>query len=84
MENKNKTILKGIVVSDKMNKTIIIETSRLKQHSKYKKVYKVNRKIKVHDEKNIAKIGDEVTAVSVRPKSKEKSFILVKIIKKHD
>jgi len=84
MENKNKTTLKGIVVSDKMDKTIIIEISSLKRHPRYKKVYKVNRKMKIHDEKNMAKIGDEIAAVSSKPRSKEKSFVLVKIIKKHD
>lgn len=76
-----KTKITGFVVSDKMNKTIVIEVGYLKKHPRYLKVYKVSKKIKVHDEKNEAKMGDLVEAEACRPRSRDKSFILVKIIK---
>lgn len=76
-----KTKIRGKVVSDKMDKTIVIEVSRLKQHPRYLKVFKVSNKIKVHDESNKAKQGDLVEAVAFRPLSREKSFFLEKIIK---
>ncbi len=72
---------KGIVVSDKMEKTIVVEVERLKKHPKYKKRYKVHRRFKVHDEKNEAKIGDLVIFEECRPISKEKRWRMVKIIK---
>ncbi|MDD3774219.1 MAG: 30S ribosomal protein S17 [Patescibacteria group bacterium] len=84
LSNK-KTKIRGKVVSDKMDKTIVIMVNRLKQHPRYLKVFKVSRKIKVHDEKNIAKIGDLVEAIASRPISRDKSFTLAKILNsKHD
>lgn len=71
----------GVVVSDKMDKTIVVKVERIKKHPKYKKRYKVWRKFKVHDENNEAKIGDKVIFEECRPLSKEKRWRLVKIIK---
>jgi small subunit ribosomal protein S17 len=71
----------GIVVSDKMDKTIVVKVERIKKHPKYKKRYKVHIKFKVHDEKNEAKIGDRVIFEECRPISKEKRWKLVKILK---
>jgi small subunit ribosomal protein S17 len=71
----------GIVVSDKMDKTIVVKVERIKKHPKYKKRYKVHKKFKVHDEKNEAKIGDRVIFEECRPISKEKRWKLVKILK---
>jgi len=76
---KIKRKFKGIVVSDKMDKTIVVRVERIKQHPKYKKRYKVYRKFKVHDEKNEAKIGDQVVFEECRPISKEKRWRLIEI-----
>ncbi len=69
--------LKGIVVSDKMDKTIVVSVSRIKKHPKYKKRYKVNKKYKAHDEKNEFKIGDKVIIKESRPISKDKRWRVV-------
>ena len=52
--------LKGRVVSDKMQKTVVVEIEQIKEHPKYKKRYKVNKKYKAHDEKEEYKVGDGV------------------------
>ena len=67
-------ILKGIVVSDKMDKTIVVAVSRFIKHPLYGKFYKVSKKYKVHDEKNQHKVGEVVEIVSTRPLSKDKRF----------
>ncbi len=66
---------KGVVVSDKMEKTIVVENTRLKTHPKYLKKVKVTKRYKVHDENNSYKIGDEIYFVQTRPISKEKKWI---------
>ena len=71
--NKGK-ILSGVVVSDKMNKTIVVSVSRFIKHPKYGKYYKVSKKYKAHDEENTYKIGDKVKIVETRPISKDKKF----------
>lgn len=71
----------GTVISDKMDKTIVVEIERIKKHPQYKKRYKVSKKFKVHDEKNEAKIGERVVFEECRPISKEKRWRLVKILK---
>jgi len=63
---------KGIVVSDKMDKTIVVRVSRLKKHAKYKKRYKVHKKYKVHDPENKFKIGNKVEFIECQPISKDK------------
>jgi len=78
---KNSRKLKGIVLSNKMAKTIVVMVTALKMHPKYKKQYKVSKKYKVHDEKNIAKVGQEVIFQECRPLSKEKKWRLINIIK---
>jgi len=75
-EKKNRT-LKGVVVSDKIDKTIVVAVNRLKLHPKYKKKYKVTKKYKVHDEKNEFHIGDKVTIVECRPLSKDKRWKVI-------
>ncbi len=72
----------GKVVSDKMQKTIVVEVERLKEHPKYKKRYKVKKKYKAHDEKNEAKVGQTVLIEECRPLSKEKRWRLIKILEK--
>lgn len=69
--------LKGEVVSDKMDKTIVVLVSRIKKHSKYLKQYKSSKKYQVHDQNNEYKIGDKVEFTAVRPISKAKRWKVV-------
>jgi small subunit ribosomal protein S17 len=70
----------GRVVSNKMQKTIVVAVESLKKHRIYKKTYKVTRKFKAHDETNEANIGDIVRIEETRPLSKEKRWRLVEIL----
>jgi small subunit ribosomal protein S17 len=70
-------ILKGVVLSDKMDKTIVVSVSRFIKHPKYGKFYKVNKKYKVHDEENKYKTGDKVEIVGCKPISKDKKFRVI-------
>lgn len=69
-----KGTLEGVVVSDKMQKTIVVEVSRFVKHPKYGKYYKISKKYKAHDENNKYKVGDKVSIVPTRPISKDKKF----------
>ncbi len=71
----------GVVISDKMQKTIIVRVGRLASHPRYSKIIRKFSKFKAHDEKNEAKIGDRVLITETRPISKDKHWRLVKIIK---
>lgn len=83
MERTSKRrVLRGIVVSDKMEKTIVVEIATKKSHPLYGKKVKFSRKFKAHDENNEAKIGDTVEIMETRPLSKDKHFRLVKIVEK--
>ena len=70
--------LKGIVVSDKMDKTVVVSVTRFVKHPLYGKFYKVSKKYKAHDEENKYKVGDNVEIVETRPISKDKHFRVVK------
>jgi small subunit ribosomal protein S17 len=72
----------GLVISDKMKKTIIVRTTRLTKHHKYNRVIKGYNKFKVHDEKGTAKLGDTVRIRETRPLSKDKRFRLLEVVKK--
>ena len=72
----------GEVVSDKMQKTIIVRVTGMSKHPKYGRIIKIYNKYKAHDEKNIAKIGDTVRIQETRPLSKDKRFRLVEVTKK--
>lgn len=76
MKEKDKKIrtLKGVVVSDKMQKTVVVAITRLTKHPKYKKYYKVTKRFKAHDEKGEFHIGDKVIIQETRPVSKEKRW----------
>ncbi|RMD58940.1 30S ribosomal protein S17 [Candidatus Parcubacteria bacterium] len=67
-------VFKGVVVSDKMDKTIVVKVERVKVHPKYKKRFVVSKRYKVHDEKNQFRTGDEVQFAECRPLSKEKRW----------
>lgn len=71
----------GEVISDKMQKTIVVRVMHTTHHHKYDKVIKGYTKFKVHDEKNTAKIGDRVRIEETRPLSKDKRWRLIEVIK---
>lgn len=72
----------GIVVSDKMDKTIVVAIEQRVKHPLYKKIVKRTKKFKVHDENNIAGVGDKVLIAETRHLSKDKCWRLVEVIKK--
>ncbi len=82
--DKKRTVRKvrtGTVVSDKMQKTIIVRVVRLAKHPRYNRIIKRYNKFKVHDEENKAKVGNLVKIIETRPLSKDKRWRLVEILK---
>lgn len=78
----SRKVLTGRVVSDKMDKTVVVEVERLLRHPLYKKVIKKTKKYKAHDEDNACRVGDMVSIVESRPLSKEKRWIVEKILER--
>ena len=72
--------LKGIIISDKMQKTVVIKVERIKEHPKYKRRYKIHKKYKAHDEKGEYSVGDRVVIEECRPISKDKKWKVLKKI----
>ena len=72
----------GLVLSDKMQKTIVVKVTRMSKHSKYGKITRNYSKFKVHDQMNAAKTGDTVRIVETRPLSKDKRYRLKAVVKK--
>jgi small subunit ribosomal protein S17 len=81
-KRSGKKVFTGIVKSDKMNKTIVVAIETLTLHPLYKKYVKRVKKVKAHDEKNEAKIGDRVRVIESRPLSKEKRWKLTEIVER--
>ena len=81
-EKGARKVRSGIVVSDKMSKTIVVELEDRKQHALYGKIMRSNKKVKAHDEEETAGIGDLVRIAETRPLSKDKHFRLVDVIEK--
>lgn len=77
MQTVNRKTLRGVVVSDKMNKTVVVLVNRYVKHPKYHKYQKVSKRYKAHDEQNTTKVGDQVTIRECRPISKDKHFEIV-------
>ena len=73
-DKKSKKRIKGVVVSDKMQKTVVVLTHRFVKHRKYGKFMRISKKYKAHDENNKYKIGDTVLIEETRPISKDKTF----------
>ena len=73
----------GTVVSDKMDKTVVVEIVTLKTHPIYRKKYKSSKRYKAHDEKNESHVGDIVELMSVRPLSKEKRWAIIRVVEKN-
>mgnify|MGYP001138510333 CR=1 FL=1 len=82
MEKRNRKTLVGTVVSNKMEKTIVIRIERRKLHPLYKKYITRTKKIKVHDEGNLCQIGDLVKVIESRPLSKDKHWSLLEVLEK--
>ena len=79
--NRRKTRI-GIVVSDKMDKTVTVALEDFVRHSIYGKAVKTTKKVKAHDENNECNIGDKVRIMETRPLSKDKRWRLVNIVEK--
>ncbi len=71
----------GVVINDKMDKTIVVNTQRLVRHPRYGKYVRKHTRFYVHDEENAAKIGDTVEIMEARPISKTKGWRLVRVVK---
>lgn len=69
--------LEGIIVSDKMKKTVVVKVARKKTHPKYKKIYTIHKKYKAHSEVEGLKVGDRVIIEECRPVSKDKHWKVV-------
>jgi small subunit ribosomal protein S17 len=72
----------GMVVSDKMDKTVVVAVTRLTQHPLYKKTIKKVAKFKAHDEENRCRMGDMVSIIESRPLSKDKRWRVIDIVRK--
>lgn len=83
MEKKiNKREMEAYVVSDKMDKTVVVQIKKRVQHPVFKKYYTVRKKYKAHDEENSCHNGDKVLIRQCRPLSREKRWVVIKIIEK--
>ena len=80
MEDKKTRKLEGVVVSDKMQKTVVVAVSRVKMNEKYHKAFTVTNRLKAHDEKGEYHVGDKVLIEETRPLSKEKRWQVIKKI----
>lgn len=79
-ERGNRKTQIGVVVSDKMDKTVVVKVDRIIKHPVYNKFIKRSAKYKAHDEQNECKVGDQVVIVETRPLSKEKCWKVRQII----
>lgn len=80
MQKGTNLVMQGVVTSDKMDKTIVVEIMMRKLHPLYKKYVTRSKKIKAHDEKNDAHIGDTVRVEECRPLSRDKRWRLIEIV----
>jgi small subunit ribosomal protein S17 len=72
----------GVVVSDKMDKTIVVAVSAVKPHAQYKKIVRRTSRLKAHDEQNEARLGDTVLVRECRPLSRDKTWRLIKVLER--
>ena len=82
MERNSRKVLTGTVVSDKMDKTVVVSVETSVSHKMYGKTVKRTYKLKAHDEENICQIGDKVKVMETRPLSKDKRWRVVEILEK--
>lgn len=76
-----KEILQGVVVSDRMDKTRVVEVKRVKRHPLYQKEMRIKTRYKAHDEKNETRVGDLVRIIECRPMSRDKRWRLVAVVR---
>jgi len=81
-ERGNKRTIKGIVISNKMDKTIVVKAERLVKHPIFHKYVRKHVRYKAHDEQNQSKLGDTVLIIESRPLSKEKRWRMLEILEK--
>ncbi|MCE5256680.1 MAG: 30S ribosomal protein S17 [Spirochaetaceae bacterium] len=81
-KEKGKLVLQGVVASDKMDKTIVVEIVQRKLHPLYKKYVTRSKRVKAHDESNEAHVGDTVRIEECRPLSAEKRWRLIQIVER--
>lgn len=74
--------MEGVIVSDKMDKTVMVEVTRLRRHRLYKKVIRQRRKLMAHDEENACRVGDRVRIVESRPLSRHKHWAVETILER--
>jgi small subunit ribosomal protein S17 len=74
--------LQGTVISDKMDKTIVVEVATTKRHKLYGKVVRMVKKYQAHDEENVCQIGDRVEIIESRPISRHKRWSLVRVVER--
>ena len=83
MEERNlRKVMTGTVLSNKMDKTVVVAVQRNVSHSKYGKTVKTTYKLKAHDEENVCQIGDKVKVMETRPLSKDKRWRVVEVVEK--
>lgn len=82
MERNLRKTRQGVVISDKMDKTVVVAIEDMVKHPLYGRIVKQTKKFKAHDENNEAHIGDTVLIMETRPLSKDKRFRVAKIVKK--
>lgn len=81
-ESGNKRTIKGVVISDKMDKTIVVKAERMVKHPVFHKYVRKHVKYKAHDEKNQCKEGDTVLIIESRPLSREKRWRMLEILER--
>ena len=81
-ERGSRKVREGLVVSDKMDKTVVVAVEDRVKHALYGKVMRRTSKLKAHDEQNAAGVGDRVLLMETRPQSKTKRWRLVEILEK--
>ena len=83
MDERNlRKVMIGTVLSNKMDKTVVVAVQRNVSHSKYGKTVKTTYKLKAHDEENVCQIGDKVKVMETRPLSKDKRWRVVEVVEK--
>ena len=82
MERNDRKVMIGTVVSDKMDKTVVVAVETNVKHKIYSKIQKRTYKLKAHDENNECQVGDKVKVMETRPLSKDKRWRLVEIVEK--
>jgi small subunit ribosomal protein S17 len=80
--DRHRRILRGVVVSDKMDKTIVVQVIRRYQHPRYRKYVRERVRYKAHDERNEARIGDQVEIQECRPLSRDKRWSVRNIVER--